>query len=547
MESVSDPTIDALRRIVYGMEFDLRSWSQLGEEGALFTHGLIERTDSSDATPDHRRTLKIARRALALVHGDVRLDPDVAMIAELVTGVRADDLLVDRTARDQLRRAIGEPGVVIASGSAGSGRRSLLVALAHERGERVLAIDGTQLSKDRELARRQLRAIARECVLFDAIPLLRHLDAVGGENDRLDLIEFELGDRILATSAGSVSRKWSKPVTLIELPTLSGADREVLWQRALPMAAPSDARTLASLYPLAPALIATVGASAIRIAGNARMEPHHIAAGLRTVLDNRLAGLASRVSVTQTWDDLVLPPEQASAVVEFLSRIRHRRQVYEDWGFARKVSKGLGVTAMFSGPPGTGKTMCAGLIARDLGTELYQVDLSKIVSKWIGETEKNLASVFDAAEAGHAVLLFDEADAVFGKRTEVRSSNDRHANQETNYLLQRLESFTGICILTTNHESAIDEAFRRRLSIHVRLPIPETEERRRLWAAMLPLSAPVDDIDFDRLAERYEMSGGYIRNAVLRAAFLAANEKCSITTGLLSRGAQLEYEAMGKL
>jgi len=192
--------------------------------------------------------------------------------------------------------------------------------------------------------------------------------------------------------------------------------------------------------------------------------------------------------------------------------------------------------------------MCAGLIAQDLGTELYQVDLSKITSKWIGETEKNLAALFDAAESGHAILLFDEADSIFGKRTEVRSSNDRHANQETNYLLQRLESFAGICILTTNHESAIDEAFRRRLSIHVRFPVPEADERTRLWQALLPSAAPVaPDIPFAELGELFAMSGGYIRNAVLRAAFLAANDDTAIHHAHLVRAAQLEYEAMGKI
>ena len=212
------------------------------------------------------------------------------------------------------------------------------------------------------------------------------------------------------------------------------------------------------------------------------------------------------------------------------------------------MSKGLGVTALFSGPPGTGKTMCASLIAKDLGTELYQVDLGKIVSKWVGETEKNLAALFDAAEASHAVLLFDEADSLFGKRTAVTSSNDRYANQETNFLLQRIESFAGICILTTNHDPAIDEAFRRRLSVHVRFPMPDEEEREKLWHAMLPASAPVDaDLEVSSLAKKFVMTGGNIRNAVLRAAFLAADANEMIGNYHLRQAAQLEYEGMGKL
>jgi SpoVK/Ycf46/Vps4 family AAA+-type ATPase len=171
-----------------------------------------------------------------------------------------------------------------------------------------------------------------------------------------------------------------------------------------------------------------------------------------------------------------------------------------------------------------------------------------VTSKWLGETEKNLAAIFDAAEAAHAMLLFDEADSVFGKRTDVKSSNDRHANQETNFLLQRIERFTGVVILTTNHESAIDEAFRRRLAAHVRFPVPEVEERLQLWRTMLPKSAPtVGDLELDDLAEKFEMSGGYIRNAVLRAAFLAAAEKKPISAAHLRYAAHLEYEGMGKI
>jgi SpoVK/Ycf46/Vps4 family AAA+-type ATPase len=192
--------------------------------------------------------------------------------------------------------------------------------------------------------------------------------------------------------------------------------------------------------------------------------------------------------------------------------------------------------------------MVAALIARELGLELYQVDLGKVVSKWIGETEKNLAAVFDAAEAGHAILLFEEADALFGKRTDVKSSNDRHANLETNYLLQRLESYTGICLLTSNHERSIDPAFKRRLSLHLRFELPEEDERAALWRAMLPAAAPVaGSVDFTALARRFALTGGHIRNAALRAAFLAADEGAAITAAHLERAARVECEGLGKL
>jgi SpoVK/Ycf46/Vps4 family AAA+-type ATPase len=192
--------------------------------------------------------------------------------------------------------------------------------------------------------------------------------------------------------------------------------------------------------------------------------------------------------------------------------------------------------------------MVAGLIATDLALDLYQIDLSRIVSKYVGETEKNLAELFDAAEAGHAILLFDEADSLFAKRTEVKSSVDRYANLEVNYLLQRMEAFGGITILTTNMDSAIDEAFKRRISFKVNFPFPEPEDRKKLWRVMLPTEAEVGaDIDFDFLSNKYEMSGGYIRNAVLRAAFLAADDQSPITMRHMMRAANLEYTGMGKV
>ena len=283
-------------------------------------------------------------------------------------------------------------------------------------------------------------------------------------------------------------------------------------------------------------------------AGEHTVSQEDIEHGIRSVLDDKLANFAKRIDVTQEWTDFVIDADLAQSITELIARIRRRTTVYEQWGFADKVGKGLGVSALFSGPPGTGKTMVAALIAKELRLELYQVDMAKITSKFIGETEKQLGELFDAAEASHAILLFDEADSLFGKRTEVKSSNDRYANLETNYVLQRLESFTGICLLTSNHESNIDPAFQRRLSLHLRFQLPDEDERQRLWCAMLPAAAPVaPNLDIAGLARRFEMSGGYIRNAALRAAFLAAEEGTTITDAHLEHAARLEYEGMGKI
>ena len=552
-EQLSDVTVDTLRRVTFGSGLSLTTWRELGPESALRRLHLIDVVSGSDG-PEQRATLRVSRRVLALIHGDIRPDPEIAeLIAPGPRPLALHDLEIDEQVAQRAMTALegARAGLTVFTGPAGIGRRSLLFAAARVVQRRLLALDGRLLAPERARARRQLEIAAREARLFARTPLLLHLDALGPAGDvpdRLDLVEHAFAGTAVATAARPVARRWRIPTTTIELPALTGAQRARLWSRALPAASQGDAELLATMYPLAPALISAAGATALRTAGELPVQPDHVEAGIRAVLDDRLAGLATRITVTQTWDDVILNEDQTVAMLELLARVRKRHTVYEQWGFADKLGRGLGVSALFSGPPGTGKTMCAGLIARDLRTEVYQVDLSKVVSKWIGETEKNLAAVFDAAEAGHAVLLFDEADALFGKRTEVKSSNDRHANQEVNFLLQRLESYAGICVLTTNHETAIDEAFRRRLSVHVRFAMPDLEERRRLWRAMLPSRAPrAPELGLDSLAETFAMSGGYIRNAALRAAFMAADEEAPIGPHHLRRAAQLEYEAMGKL
>jgi len=273
-----------------------------------------------------------------------------------------------------------------------------------------------------------------------------------------------------------------------------------------------------------------------------------VVAGVQDNIAEKLGELARRIPVTQRWSELVLVPETYDDVRALIGRIRHAHFVLEDWGFRKKLARGTGVAALFSGPPGTGKTMVAGLIAHELSLELYQVDLSRIVSKWVGETEKQLARVFEAAEAGHALLLFDEADALFAKRSaEVKSAVDRYANLEVNYLLQRVESFGGVVVLTTNLDTSIDPALRRRLASHIVFGAPDTDERARLWRDMLDTGAPLGEtIDYNELAEEFSaMTGANIRNAVLTAAFLAAEENTYINRNLLRRAGRGEYRSMG--
>jgi SpoVK/Ycf46/Vps4 family AAA+-type ATPase len=273
-----------------------------------------------------------------------------------------------------------------------------------------------------------------------------------------------------------------------------------------------------------------------------------VEAYIRQTRDARLGQFARRVDRLASWSSVVFPPDILDSLRELVARVRHGRQVYETWGMNRTIATARGLTALFQGPPGTGKTLVAGVIARELGLDLYQVDLSKVMSKWIGETERNLSTIFDAAEDGQVVLLFDEADSLFAKRTEVRSSNDRYANLEVNYLLQRLDSFEGIAILTTNIGNSIDQAFKRRLSFRLSFPFPDEDTREQLWRAHLPPELPIaGTLTLDALARKYQLSGGYIRNACLRAAFLAAQDETSLHQRHLERAVALEFAELGKL
>lgn len=265
-------------------------------------------------------------------------------------------------------------------------------------------------------------------------------------------------------------------------------------------------------------------------------------------LNKGLQGIAERVTTTFAWKDLILPDKVLSALMEILTFARYRRKVFDEWGFGAKLPYGKANSCLFTGPPGTGKTMAAGVIARDLGMDLFRVDLSQVMSKWVGETEKNLARIFDEASRGHALLLFDEADSLFAKRTEVKTSNDHHNNLQVNYLLQRIETFEGVAVLTTNLADSIDDAFERRIKLRVEFPMPDAKTRAVLWSSLLPKGDQVDpNIDFARLGECFEIAGGHIKNAVMRAAFNAAEAGTPITTMLLEQAGISEMRGMGKL
>mgnify|MGYP001582203814 FL=1 len=408
-----------------------------------------------------------------------------------------------------------------------------------------------------------LRTAFLRARLLGLLPCLDGLEAIGSD----DLSTRDMIREVLRRHPGPLAIRlpWNAqpPVDAgylaIDLPQLTADQRLTSWQLALASAGlyVRDPLELATRYSVGPGAVLRACAQVAATAppaeaaapdGQQRDVAPELDAAVRDHLETRLGSSATRVTRLATWSQVVLPPDIQDSLLELIARIKHRRVVYDLWGYDQVMHTSRGVVALFQGGPGTGKTMVASAIANELGMDLYRVDLSRIMSKWIGETEQNLAKLFDAAEDGHAIILFDEADSLFAKRTEVRSSVDRYANLEVNYLLQRLDSFEGIAILTTNFGTAIDAAFKRRMSFRLTFPFPDEEMREQLWSAHLPAAVPVaGDFDLAELARRYRMSGGYIRNATLRAAFLAAEEHSPLTQDHLERAVKAEFREIGKL
>ncbi len=389
--------------------------------------------------------------------------------------------------------------------------------------------------------------LTRDMTLCAARLVLVHDDM--GETRTAQLFAETYGGP-LAIASVEPMRVGHRLALRLEMPRLKASEQLDVWHSVL---GDDDA----DLVPALPRLAGTfcvapevARAVAAEMSLESNRDPKHLAAraweACRRAARPRMDDLAHRVASSAEWDDLILPPRQKDVLESIIAQVRNRTQVYEDWGFGvRLQNKGLGVSALFSGPSGAGKSMAGEVIGNALNLDVYRVDLSAMVSKWVGETEKNLRRVFDAAEDGGVILQFDEADALFGRRSEVKDSHDRHANIEVSYLLQRLEAYRGLCILTTNMRDNIDEAFLRRLRFIVDFRFPNLAERRAIWTRIFPDAQPREQLDYDKLAQ-LNLAGGSIRNIALGAAFLAADRGCALSMAEILQAAQLEYDKVGR-
>ncbi|MEZ4363240.1 MAG: ATP-binding protein [Kofleriaceae bacterium] len=529
--------------------------AQAETRGALCQHRLIRVFPARGyvgETPLWHRRVSVPERVVAFLRGDcVFRDDAFRHIAHVEAPLRVEPSPTMTALRAML--ITGERPIVIA-GPAQIGKLTTVAAAAAAVGRQVVAasLEGLLATADPVAT---LGELLRERRLIGAMLVVRlgEPPALPAALERELLAAADAGELVLTVRDASFARKLRAP-RIVHVGLACSAEQVRLWRAQLQRHvgwSGLDLDSLARRYPLGPGDLCEAAHAACATATLERrnLALEDLVTAARARVQHLLGDVAELVTTSLTWSDLVLRDEVTQRILEVVAAVRFREQVLGRWGFAAKMPYGRSVTALFSGPPGTGKTMVATLIAKELGLELFRIDLSKVVSKWVGETEKNLGKVFEHARVSGAALLFDEADALFAKRTEVKSSNDRYANLEVNYLLQRLESFDGVALLTTNHLTSIDPAFLRRVRFRVEFPEPDELEREALWRSMVPPSAPLaDDVDFCELAQRFKVAGGYIKNAVVRAAFLAAGDRApAISHALLSRAAQLEWTELGNL
>ncbi|MEU3225868.1 ATP-binding protein [Streptomyces sp. NPDC006976] len=497
------------------------------------------------------RALRVPDRVTAHLLGDDTRDPRLADLTapwHAMAGV-GDPAPLARVLADGVRLAYLSED----QGGAGTALAASALELA---GRGVLGVDLARLAADPAPAD-AVRSLVREARLTGAGLVCAPLDAVSREHPHL--LRLLTATPVPTVMVGRVpwDASWSPaPPLLLHAPRVEPSVRGALWSEAYrrtasaPVPAAIDPDGLLAPFLLTPEQVTGAAVSAAQTArlDGGTLTPDHVRRGARAQNAAGLDRLARRIEPTVTWDDLVLPPDTHAQLRELTARARHRDRVLGEWGMRPGGGRGRGVSALFAGDSGTGKTMSAEVIAADLGLDLYTVDLATVIDKYVGETEKNLERIFTEAAGVNGVLLFDEADAIFGKRSDVKDAHDRYANVESAYLLQRMESFDGLAILATNLRANLDDAFTRRLDLVIDFPVPDPEQRLVLWERCLGRVLPRDaDVDLPFCAENFELAGGNIRSIAVTAAYLAADSGGAVTMATLIHAIQREYQKLGRL
>ena len=572
------PTVDlALNLLCSDPTTKLARRDHFATDAPLIQHRLLHLVGRADR--DHftllTHDLQLDDQIVRLLLDQPGLDQRLVATCELVRSqVALDTLPVSVAAQRGLTQLTQQawnqhrPLRLYFQGPDRTGNQRLAATLASAASAPLLVTDLERMLAAQLDIEQTFRLIYREAWLQKAWVYFKGLDQLTKETQAI--VRRTLGSALATHPTLTIlsgQTPWVPPATgplgviTIPLPLPTFAQRRYYWQThltqlGLPLSE-AELDSLSDRFRLTPDQIADA------VATTAHQAAWQVACGLSSVSSPQLsafcaaaraqaghdlATLARKIEPRSSWDDIVLPAKQKSQLQDLCAHAKYHHLVWETWEFERKLSLGKGLNALFSGPPGTGKTMAAEVIAHELELDLYQIDLSQVVSKYIGETEKNLNRIFTAAANSNAMLLFDEADALFGKRSEVRDAHDRYANIEVSYLLQKMEDYEGIAILTTNLRSNIDEAFVRRLRFIIEFPFPGEQERQQIWQQIWPDAIPLSsDLDLDFLARQFEVTGASIRNIALTAAFLAASDGGNITHHHLLGALRREYQKMGKI
>lgn len=556
--------------------------------GRLVRQRLIELERPAAASPDRMLAQRVELTAPTLrrLLQEPELSEPVARVAELRTPdvpllrvvlppARLRQLLrmVDHNKRYRevirewgFHRALptGRGVTLLFSGPSGTGKTLLAEALATHLGLPLLWLSAVDLPEN-EGVERVLRDVLAEAAIRDSIVLIDECDALLARTDRRKGLVYKAidgyeGILVMTTMRPDVLDEGLERRILHHLPfeVPDATLRRQIWEAHLPPEVPVaediDLASLAELYDFTGGTIKNAVLTAVNLAldvspGRPCLTMALLDQGCREQLRYALAGLAERTTTHLRLGDIALPGEADRKVREILAACRNQAVVLNRWGFGRRLVTGKGIVVLFDGSPGTGKTYCAEILAGELDRPLYRVQVPEVVSKWVGETEKNLKAIFQQARISHAMLLFDEADSLFSARVaETRSSNDRYANMEVNLLLQEIERFPGICILTTNSFGALDKALVRRIQFRVTFEEPDAAQRKAIWEVLAPPEAPLAaDVDFGVLARRFELTGGMIKNSLIRAAYAAADRGAVIDQGTLVEACRAEYQAAGKV
>ena len=569
------PSVDLVcNLLVSSLEKKFGALGRFGANSPIFRNDLLELIEDANQphSPLLAKYLKVNNRIVQFLIGSDELDEKIQAVA-VILGIERDGcaILVNDEVKHRLDHFVDNSpntgGVVVyLRGPYGVGRQSTAAAFCRKHGIRLLVVDLGQLTfRDNDSCGKVFTLIHREAKLQKAAVYWKGFDTLPAERNKEVLQEFQRSLESRPTLTFLAGESFWEPgeqlrgvsYARIEMPKTTYSQRLHIWSATLNGKGSNDNQdtisALATKFKFTGGQILDAAATAenlARVRSSKTLIPDcdDLYEACRLHSNQKLATLARKIIPKYKWNDIVLPPDRLEQLREICNHVKYRELVYGEWGFDAKLSLGKGLSVLFAGPSGTGKTMAAEIIAGELGLELYKIDLSMVVSKYIGETEKNLSQIFTEAETSNAILFFDEADALFGKRSEVKDSHDRYANIEIGYLLQRMEEYEGVVILATNLRKNMDEAFVRRLHFTVEFPFPDEAERLRIWKGIWPDNMPRDPaLDIDLMAHRFEISGGNIRNIVLSAAFFAADDGGILYMDHLLRATQREYQKMGKV